>query len=685
MRACLTGAIGALCALHSAAQAQEANFRLGEILVTGRPIEGAAVGAGSLGGAAIGTFGKARLDEAASLIPGVTTANTGGSRNERLLYVRGFDRYQVPLSIDGVRIYRPADNRLDFGQLLTGDLAEIQVAKGYASVLDGPGAMGGAINLVTRKPTRALELEARAQLDLDRAVGYAGHNLFALAGTRQNSWYAQASYARTFRDHWTLPADFQPTTANEDGGARDFSRTEDWRVNAKFGFMPNATDEYTLSYTRQEGSKNAPLHVTDAASRYWNWPYSTIENIYLLSTTALGDTATFKTRLYRSRYDNLLKAWDNRSQNSQTLNRAFDSPYWDISHGGSAEMAVDLLPVNSLTLAFHYRHDEHRESQTSKPDLASSIAEPVQTSAERTWSLAAENRLALTPQLALTLGLSYDWRDLDRAEDYSEPPGGVGIYSFPLRDTEGVNGQGRLDWSGDDGSRVHFALSSRVRFPTLFERFSSQFGTAEPNPGLKPERATNAEVGASRSFGPLHASAALFYSWLDDALVSVRTAANRNQRTNIGSARFAGAEISLDAAVTATLRIGGNYGYIHRSFDVGTAPAGGFIRAFRLTDVPDHKGIVYASWRPDPALAFFPSIEFAGERMTVTPATANTDTPVYYSTGDHVLVNLRVDYEITQALRVSFGVRNAFDALYQLVDGYPEQGRSLFLAASAHY
>lgn len=59
------------------------------------------------------------------MVPGVSAANSGGSRNERLIFVRGFDRFQVPLSIDGIRVYLPADNRLDFGRFLTPDLAEI--------------------------------------------------------------------------------------------------------------------------------------------------------------------------------------------------------------------------------------------------------------------------------------------------------------------------------------------------------------------------------------------------------------------------------------------------------------------------------------------------------------------------------------------------------------------------------
>lgn len=43
--------------------------------------------------------------------------------------MRGFDRFQVPLSIDGVRVYLPADNRIDYGRFLTPDVAEVQVAK----------------------------------------------------------------------------------------------------------------------------------------------------------------------------------------------------------------------------------------------------------------------------------------------------------------------------------------------------------------------------------------------------------------------------------------------------------------------------------------------------------------------------------------------------------------------------
>ena len=671
--------------------ADDSAFELGKIVVTGYRSVDAAIESDRVGQEAIYHFDRRTLDDTASLIPGVVASNSGGSRNERLLFVRGFDRFQVPLSIDGIRVYLPADNRLDYGRFLTPDVAEIQVAKGYASVLDGPGAMGGAVNLVTRSPTKALEIEGRAQLNLDSDLDYGGFTGFGLVGTRQDKFYAQASYAIKITDHWDLPGGFAPTV-NEDGGARDFSEARDWRVNAKIGFAPNDSDEYVLSYTRQEGRKNAPLHITDTGNvslRNWKWPEWNVESVYFLSTTALGDRATLKTRAYYNRLANLLQSFDDRTQTTQILNRAFDSPYDDNAYGGSAELSLRTFGEDDrLALALHYRRDEHNEAQTSRPGLPTSTSEPNQRSIERTWSIAAENRLALAPRLTFAAGGSFDWRELARADEFGLPPGATGanrLFSYPLRNASAWNAQGRINWRGENGTEVHASLSSRARFPTLFERFSSQFGTVVANPDLKPERATNVEIGASSAMGAVTVSGAVFYSWIDDALVSVRTPQNLNRRENIGSADYCGAEIAVDLRLGGTLNAGINYSYIHRSFDIGTPPPGGLIRPFELTDVPAHKGFAYVAWKPVAALEVVPSLEYASGRTTVTPASANGLAPVYYKTEGYVTAALRVDFEATDRITLGVGGRNLFDRNFALTDGFPEPGRSFFLGVRARY
>ncbi|MEE4451185.1 TonB-dependent receptor [Novosphingobium resinovorum] len=652
-------------------------FGLGQIVVTAPRTEESDITSSSVNAEAIYDFSRDTLDEAVKLIPGVTSGLSGNSRNERLIYVRGFDRYQVPLSIDGIRVYLPADGRLDYGRFLTPDVAEIQVAKGYVSVLNGPGAMGGAINLVTRKPQKEFDAEARFSVNLDNDADYAGYTGFASLGTKHDTWYAQASYARNFTDHWDLSNKFKATT-NEDGGERDLSRSEDWRVNAKIGFTPNATDEYAISYTRQEGEKLAPTHVSDTSGlRYWTWPYWNLQNIYFLSTTQLGEIATLKTRVYYNTFKNSLDSFDDKTLNTQTKGSSFNSAYDDRAYGGSAQLDLNPSEAERLSVAFHYRNDRHREIQQSFPG---GIWEPWQTSEEATYSAAIENGFKFTPQLELVVGASYDWRDLSRAEDYAS---GAFVY-YDKRNGDALNGQAQLLWTPDEATDVHLSLSSRARFPTIAERFSSRFGGAVSNPDLKAERATQVELGGARQFGALRVEAAGWYAKVDDAIVSfpfvytsctsagVCTDTATAQSRNVGKGDYYGAELSLTAQIAPTLRAGANYAWVHRSFDDPTLSA---IAAFHITGVPEHSGFVWAEWSPLPSLRVLPSLDVASKRWTV-----NTAGTRYYKIGNYALANLRMDYEVTDQVTLGVGGRNLFDRNYTTVDGYPEAGRTLFVS-----
>src|SRR5262245_24183545 len=109
--------LGAILASERAmAEDGDGRFELGEIVVVGRQPEFlSSVGGTVVTQEQIWTFSRLTLEQAVNLAPGVvSTLDSNGRRNESDIFVRGFGRTQVPLLIDGVRVYLPADNRLDF-------------------------------------------------------------------------------------------------------------------------------------------------------------------------------------------------------------------------------------------------------------------------------------------------------------------------------------------------------------------------------------------------------------------------------------------------------------------------------------------------------------------------------------------------------------------------------------------
>ncbi|MCC7252299.1 TonB-dependent receptor [Hyphomicrobium sp.] len=704
------------------------------------------IGGATITNEAMWTYNKQSLDKALDILPGVSIQQSGNSRNERDIQVRGFDRFRVPLYMDGVRVYLPADNRLDFGRFLTPDLAEVQVQKGYVSVLNGPGGMGGAINLVSRKPTKEIELEGRAGLvmngDLDDMNQWSS---YAYAGTRQKGYYAQVSGTIIDQDHFSLSDDFRPASPSttpgylpgypyEDGGDRYRSYFEDWRINAKVGITPNATDEYSINYTTQANERGSPPHVNrqavqgyffGATERHWTWDDWSTSQLSWLSKTQLGDASYIKTNLSYSTFGSDLQFHNDGSYTTRFL----DSIYDDYNYGGFVELGTELIPMNTLKGAIHYRRDTHKEwdldydaTPLSGPFTGRS---PTETSREETWSLAIENTFHATPFLDFITGISYDWNEVLQAEFTNSSAPTVVLSQPETPSVDAWNWQGAAVLSYSRTGTAHASVSSRTRFPTLFERYSTRFGTRAVDPNLDPERATNYELGVSDTFGDVKFSGAVFYSDIKDSIQNVFYAANGNNSI-IGinaDAETYGLELSADWNVTRTLRIGGNYTYIERDVDYASAsftPFGnanqqaaqlGSVAVYKPEGTPAHKAFLYLSWQALPYLTLTPSLELSSDRTVLitdcrttltnngnmsalqntggcpgasarSPAAAR---PNFTDIGAYALVNFNAEYAFNDNATLSLGATNLFDEDYSLADGFPEPGRQFFANARVRF
>lgn len=642
-------------------------FTLGQITVTASREDERPLATEVLDRDTLWDFSKDGVAEALNLIPGVATTAGAGNRNETLISIRGFNRWQVPLLMDGIRLYLPADNRIDFDRFLTPDLSEIQVSKGYVSVINGPDGMGGAINLVTRRPVKRFESEVRVSASIDNSGDYSGNTVYANVGSRQEAFYFQLSVEQRDSDHWRLSRDFTPTVA-EDGGRRDHTSKKDERVNMKLGFTPNSTDEYSFNFMWQGGEKHGIGSVTGTSTiSSWDWPKWDAWSLYWLSHTQLDSKTWLKTRAYYNKFENTLAAYTNPT----LLVQNFTSYYDDNAKGGSVELGTDHLAQQTLKVAAHYRRDEHTEWQTTH---ATNFTEPEQTTVEDTFSLALEDTWHVTPRLDLVGGISRDWRKTRKVEEFS---GGV-LFEQPRADRNATNYQTAAIYRYSDTGKAHLSYSDRIRFPTMFERFSSRFGGAISNPWLEPERARNVEIGFSDVLRPgLRGEFTVFHSRVKDAIQSVPivfNGTNQTQSQNVGEATFKGYEIALLAALGPRLDVGGNYSYTDTDIDNPNNPED------RLTTVPLHKALVYAKWQPTDALRVVPSIEYASDRWS-TRAVGNG----YVKTGKYALLGLKLEYRLTPEWDVSVTGRNLLDRNYAVVDGYPQEGRSFIVASRLRF
>ncbi|MEN8859143.1 TonB-dependent receptor plug domain-containing protein [Qipengyuania flava] len=98
-------------------------------------------------------------------VPGVTFNRNGGIGTNAGVSIRGAESDQTVVLIDGVKLNDPASpgGGFNFGPLLLGNIARMEVVRGSQSVLYGSQAIGGVVNLITREPTEELGMFARAE------------------------------------------------------------------------------------------------------------------------------------------------------------------------------------------------------------------------------------------------------------------------------------------------------------------------------------------------------------------------------------------------------------------------------------------------------------------------------------------------------------------------------------------
>ncbi|WP_022669333.1 TonB-dependent receptor plug domain-containing protein [Desulfospira joergensenii] len=533
-------------------------FNLGEVVITGeKTTVNLATTVTEVSMEEIAAKGATSAAEALEFLPGVFVRY--GGKGDAHVNIRGFEQRQVKILIDGVPARENYFGTVDLSMLPADAISKITIVKGASSVLYGSNTMGGVINIITKKGSKTPQtLVSSAFGDYDTARYAASHGGTFTESGRINYWLS-AGYQTS--DGYRLSHDFDPnnpvtgvgTQFNEDGGVRDLSHYNKKNLNMKVGYDPGGESSLYLSFNYVDNDRGIPAFF----NRYWAYDHWKQWQISLAGEHRFTDKVKVKSRVFYVNHEDGITdvSWD---KNHTTGGRKWfeQSFYDDDSVGGEFQVALDLIPSNTLRLGVNFMEDNHREGNYLSDDCwavthgsASVGWAPQEEYAARTWTLAVEDEFSLLNNLSIVVGIS--WDVFEPTQTSSAPAPGQ---------TDTLNPQIGAVYDITPDTSLHASVGRKTKFPSLKELYSDLVGG---NPDLNPERTLAYEAGVTHAFpNKIEGNLAFFYNDIDD-LIDMTTIGGERAYVNINKAVIYGAEAGLSVPVCDTMDLYMNYTWLN--------------------------------------------------------------------------------------------------------------------------
>jgi iron complex outermembrane receptor protein len=661
-------------------------FNLGEVYVTsGKPpaVQEMAI-TNEVTAEEIQATNSHTVAEALTYVPGIRVST--GRKNQPQIQIHGLNQSRILVLIDGVPYYETRYGFLDLNQIPVDNVAKIEVIKGAPSVLYGPNALIGVVNVITRKGTE----KVAAQATVEAGPNYTNRESLS-HGWKTGMLNYWLNYGHQQTDGWRMSDDFHPVIGNqspgvhpvvlEGGGLRNNSDFNQHSVWAKIGIEPSEGSEYFVNahyITREKGdppSIYGGSHFTtfpafsaiyDRITKYENW------GIDFSGQQKIFDQFTLVGKVYyHDHVDDYTSYSDQFYSNILAVSR-----YKDYTVGGY--MIGDYWPVkwDAIRFSFHYKGDSHKE----RDDESLPFADYFST----TGSVGLENEFNWIKNLSVVLGVSYDWFDVTTARKivltgvaHQEPAGAPDLM-------DSIDPMIGAFYTFPDTTRIFGSIARKVRFPTLDQLYSSKGGTLN----LKPEKAINYTLGASRSFSKYaQGEAAWFYHDLTDFITRegnpLENPLFKNQ--NVARVEMTGVELSgqvtplKDFSLWEDLTLWADY-----TFNYARDRSSGHVTD-KVVNVPEHKVDVGMHLT-------IPYIEtgvdvvgvYMGKIYSQLPTPKNPTQPIQ-KVDDSFTMNFRISRVFFKYFEVYAAINNIFDTDYQSEYGFPAPGRNFYFGVSAKY
>ncbi|GLR10781.1 catecholate siderophore receptor CirA [Mixta theicola] len=569
-------------------------------------------------------------------VPGVQLTDEGDNRKG--VSLRGLGSNYTLILIDGKRVNSRSavfrHNDFDLNWIPVDAIERIEVVRGPMSSLYGSDALGGVVNIITRKVGKAwhgnLSADTTLQEHRDRGDSYNGS--FFTSGPVINHLLGVKVYGNLGKRE----KDAAPASS---GSARIEGYTAR-NGNAEFTLTPNDSQEIGFGYGFDRQDRDSDSLNKNRLER---------QN-YSLSHNGRWGFGSTELRLYGDKIDNY------SSDTITSRNNSLDG-----------KLVLPLMAINQLlTFGGEWRHDK--------------LSDPVNlknsgdTSADQ-YALFVEDEWRLLETLALTGGVRID--DHETYGDHWSPR----LY---------------LVWNATGNVTVKGGWANAFKAPSLLQlspdwQSNSCRGSCAVvgSADLKPETSESFELGIYYRgdegwLDGVTGSITAFQNNLDDMIDIARTSdkalapgysnyvgEDKDGRPmfryyNVNKARITGLETELKVPFNDRWKLTLNYSYSdgRNLSNGGNTP---------LQKLPLHTANGTLDWAPVTDWNIYLQANYSGQRRTLKD---DGMTP-----GGYMLWNTGGSWQATKAVKLRAGVQNLLDKDFSRDDyGYTEDGRRYFLA-----
>lgn len=525
------------------------------------------------------------------------------SGRQSVARLRGLSSSSTLVMVDGVRLPSGFQDKVDLVEIPAGIIERIEIVRGPASALYGSDAVGGVINVITKKPSGQPKAWLSTRYGESR-YGEAEETVFdaGMSGSAGSLGYVLAG---SFFDKGMF--DFDDADMRSDG--------DDTRIASGVGRLVWHAGERTAVSVGANYAEVEREGLRPKRNRENDWYNDSNRFTGMLELQhEFGERSTLVMRASRSEYDWGLRLVPKDGSASELHDVKQVSTQYD------GRWRVGVSDGNTVTAGIEYRTEERTDD---------GVASDVQN-----FALLLQDEVSFAERFLAVLGLRYD--------DHS----GFGSVFSPR-----INLAYRLSGL----IRFRAAYGESFRAPTAFELYSGSPYTLNrvllPNPDLDPETSRTWEVGADLTHGAFSLNLTAFRNDIKDMIAEVFTGSYQgsspripvNRVENIDDAMTQGIEVAASLRLPGGFEISDEFTLLD-SEDKATGQ--------ELLYVPDLSNVLQLAYRNR-------RLGLGGSVRLVTSGTRSYGTGV--KAAGYSILNLHASKILTPQVKVSAGIDNLFD------------------------